>query len=413
MTLQATGRRHDIDALRAIAFGLLILYHVGMFYVPWDWHVKSVHLAPWLETPMLLVNQWRMPLVFLISGLAVNFLLGEGHAPRIGYRRFAWLRIRRLGWPLVFGMLVVVPPQAYFEALRNGAADPGYLSFLWRYFSLQDWPEGAFAGSDIGITWNHLWYLPYLLLYTLVLAAILSWFHGVVARLRAGFRRLRGLALVLVPVMLLMPIGIWVYPRFPYISHDLVSDGYAHAMYGTFFVYGYLIGRDAGLWADMARLRWRTTALAVLTFGVLRGYVAITPPDTSGVFDAALAFVVYLNRWTWLLVVLGWGHRLLNRPMPWLAYANRAVYPWYVLHQTLIVAAGAGLSSLGLGPVVEPVLLILVTVAGCAACMAFVERWAPWLGPAIGMKVRGRTAVSRGQATKRSGPASSVRVNPG
>ena len=68
----APGRRHDIDALRAIAFGLLILYHVGMFYVPWDWHVKSVHIAPWLETPMLLLNQWRMPLVFMVSGLAVN-----------------------------------------------------------------------------------------------------------------------------------------------------------------------------------------------------------------------------------------------------------------------------------------------------------------------------------------------------
>lgn len=35
-------RRHDIDALRVIAFWLLILYHVGMVYVlDWDYHVKS------------------------------------------------------------------------------------------------------------------------------------------------------------------------------------------------------------------------------------------------------------------------------------------------------------------------------------------------------------------------------------
>ena len=48
------GRRHDIDALRVCAFGLLILFHIGMFYVPWDWHVKSGHVAGWLELPMML-----------------------------------------------------------------------------------------------------------------------------------------------------------------------------------------------------------------------------------------------------------------------------------------------------------------------------------------------------------------------
>ncbi len=32
--LAAPPRRHDLDWLRIIAFGLLVLYHVGMFYVP-------------------------------------------------------------------------------------------------------------------------------------------------------------------------------------------------------------------------------------------------------------------------------------------------------------------------------------------------------------------------------------------
>jgi glucan biosynthesis protein C len=386
MTATTTGRRHDIDALRAIAFGLLILYHGGMFYVPWDWHVKSVHLAPWLETPMLLVNQWRMPLVFLISGLAVNFLLGEGAQRRMGYGAFALARIRRLGWPLMFGMAVVVPPQAYQEALANGATAPGYLDFLWRYFSLRPWPDGAFAGADPGITWNHLWYLPYLLFYTVALALLLRWFRPPVSALRTAFRRLRSLGLVLVPVAVLMPIGLWIYPRFPWISHDLINDGYAHAMYGTFFLYGYLIGRDEGLWSEMARLRRVTLVLAIVAFVVLRGMVVIAPVGDERPFEAALAFVVYLNRWSWLLVVLGWGHALLNRPMRWSGYATRAVYPWYVMHQSVTVLAGVWLSSLALGPVAEPVLLILLTAGGCAGIMYTVERWLPWLRTAIGMK---------------------------
>ena len=397
----STRRRHDIDALRAIAFGLLILYHVGMFYVPWDWHVKSAHAAPWLETPMLFLNQWRMPLVFLVSGLAVNFLLGEGGARRMGIGRFARLRISRLGWPLLFGMLVVVPPQAYQEALANGATDPGYLAFLWRYFTFQEWPRDAFSGSDPGITWNHLWYLPYLLFYTLVLACLLRWAGGAMGALRTGFRRLRGLGLALAPVAVLIPIGLWIFPRFPYISHDLLNDWYAHAMYGTFFLAGYLLGRDAGLWAELSRLRWPMLGVASLAFAGMLGLREITvePLDTAS--DAALLFLVYLNRWGWLMVVLGWGHRWLNRPMGWLDYANRAVYPWYVLHQTLIVVAGAWLTSLELGPVAEPLALILITAGGCALLMGAVERLAPWLGPALGMKIAGRAPHPRVAGDKR------------
>ena len=66
-------RRYDLDWLRVLAFGLLILYHTGMFYVAdWGWHVKSVHQSEWLQLPMLLSNQWRMPLIFLVSGLAAG-----------------------------------------------------------------------------------------------------------------------------------------------------------------------------------------------------------------------------------------------------------------------------------------------------------------------------------------------------
>ena len=55
-------RRHDLDWVRVAAFALLVLYHVGMFYVAdWDWHVKSAYLAEWLQWPMRVVNQWRMP----------------------------------------------------------------------------------------------------------------------------------------------------------------------------------------------------------------------------------------------------------------------------------------------------------------------------------------------------------------
>ena len=68
-------RRHDIDALRVLAFALLILYHTAMAYVDgWGFHLKSDYTAEWLQWPMLLVNRWRMQLLFLLSGIAIALM---------------------------------------------------------------------------------------------------------------------------------------------------------------------------------------------------------------------------------------------------------------------------------------------------------------------------------------------------
>lgn len=383
----ATGsdRRYDIDALRVFAFALLILYHVGMFYVPdWGWHVKSAYSFEWLKLPMTVVNQWRMPLLFLVSGLAVHFLLRS-----VGARGFAWVRTKRLLVPLLFGMAVVVPPQAYFQALSNGAFEGDYLEFLVRYFTFQPWPPGAFDGSHVGITWNHLWYLPYLLAYSLLLAALLP-----LLRSRAGvaftgwWRGLRGLRLWVLPVLPLVLATWTLSARFP-TTHDLLHDWHMHAQYGAMFFYGYWIGADAGLWAELRRRRWWLLAAAVGTFALFWWLRWITMPEAS--FMRALYDVAQrLNSWTWILLVLGWGHHLLNRPFRWLPYATESVYPWYVLHQSITVVAGYGLATLSLGPWLEPVLVVAATALGCLLVNEYVIRRANWLRPLFGMKRAGR-----------------------
>ena len=63
------NRRYDIDALRVLAFGILILYHCGMLFVPgWGWHIKSSYQVEALPSIMQFFNAWRMPLLFLVSG---------------------------------------------------------------------------------------------------------------------------------------------------------------------------------------------------------------------------------------------------------------------------------------------------------------------------------------------------------
>lgn len=379
----ATDRRHDLDALRVLAFGLLILYHVAMFYVAdWGWHIKSAYTAEWLKWPMRVVNQWRMPLLFVISGIAVNLLMR-----RTGPGGFARSRTRRLLVPLLFGMLVVVPPQAYWQAVANDAFDGSYGAFLVHYFTFRPWPEGAFDGSHVGITWNHLWYLPYLLVYSLVLAAALAALPArMPAAWRARFERLRGLRLWLLPALPLTVATWTLSARFP-TTHDLLHDWHTHAQYFAMFVYGWLIGTAPGLWAELRARRRVLLVAAIATFTAYAVLGHVTEPGPT-VGRALYDFAQRLNGWTWILLVLAWGHHLLNRPFAWLPYANEAVYPWYVLHQSVTIVAGALLSRYALGPVIEPLLVILATVLGCALLHEALIRRSAWLRPLFGLKPR-------------------------
>ena len=377
------ARRYDIDALRVMAFGLLILFHVGMFYVlDWGWHVKSTYQAEWLQAPMLFTNQWRMSLLFLISGLAVSFIWQKYTAGQ-----FALRRIWRLLVPLLFGMAFIISPQCYYEALNKGIIEPGYLTFMGQYLTFQDFPGEAWAGEEqIHWTWNHLWYLPYLLFYTLLLIPVGKLIDGPAAIVRRGFRRLRGAWIVVVPVLPLMVYFNLVFPHFPDITHALVDDWYAHAMYSTFFLYGFLIGRDAGTWRELSRLKKTTLALAVVFFALFLARGDLLPNDNSVWQQQLGALITYLNRWLWMITVLGWGHHLLNRPMKWLPYATEAVYPWYILHQTITLVVGYNLSQLQLGGLVESMLVLVATLGGCLVLHEFVIRRVRILRPFFGLK---------------------------
>ncbi len=384
------NRRHDIDTLRVLAFGLLILYHAGMIYVAptsdWGFTLKSSHLAEWLQYPMLFLNRWRMELLFLISGLAVHFLRGK-----IGLPGLAWKRTVRLLLPLVFGMLVVMPIQPYVGGLADHAIEPGFGTFLLHY-----WTHGY---KDYGLTWEHLWYLPYLWLFTMLLLPLLPLLESRLGqRLRASCLRLRGASLLVHPVLPLFAYGVllsWRYPE----THALVGDWYALALYATMFFYGYLLGTDDGLWAELARLRRVTLPLALACFAA---YLCLD--RFAGQFIHARAAVIVIKlltvwlhySYTWIAIaaVLGWGHALLNRPFRWLPYAREAVYPWYVLHQSLLLFFAWQLLPLGLGPVAEPALIVLGTIGGCALLHEFVIRRVRWLRPLFGLDaLRSKTAA--------------------
>lgn len=393
-------RRHDIDALRALAFGLLILYHGCMLYVggeDWGWHLKSTHLAEWLQVPMLFVNRWRMDLIFLVSGLSVHFLLHGTPAGRFVARR-SW----RLLLPLVFGCLVVVPVQPYVQGIANGAVEPGYLQFLGDYLGGRQWPRDAFDGWEHSFTWNHLWYLVYLWCYTLVFAALLP----LLRRLPNPFAHLRGGWLLVVPALPLLFYTFVLQPHFED-TGDLINDWYRHAIYFTVFLYGWWLGGTQVVWDELVRLRRRALPAALALAAVYLAMVFGLPDDVPAWIEGTVRTIRNFYIWMALCAILGWSKACLDKPFRWLPWANEAVYPWYVLHQSLILLIAYWLLPLRLGPVLEPALVFAGTIAGCWCLHEFVIRRVRWLRPCFGLKPRRRVVAMTGQfeAPPRAGRA--------
>ena len=143
-------RHHGMDWLRIGAFALLILYHIGMVFVPWDFHVKTAHPLPWVAIPMMAANSWRLMLLFVISGYASRALLSKG-AP-LG--SFMATRSTRLLIPLLFGVIAVVPVQPWIElAVKYRYSHDFGWFWLHDYFRFHRLHRIALP------TWQHLWFV--------------------------------------------------------------------------------------------------------------------------------------------------------------------------------------------------------------------------------------------------------------
>ncbi|HET7203828.1 MAG TPA: acyltransferase family protein [Steroidobacteraceae bacterium] len=379
------SRRHDLDWVRVSAFGLLVLYHVGMYYVTWDWHVKSPAASPALEPFMLLTGPWRLALLFLVSGVASAYLLEKRST------RFLAERSRRLLVPLLFGMAVIVAPQAYYEVVEKlpGGYHDGFLAFYGRYLAA----DGSFCRGDDCLvlpTWNHLWFLAYLWVYTgLVWIALRVAGPAKVARARASLeRRLAGAAAVVVPMLVLAGVRVLLVGRFEP-THALVDDWYNHAQYFPVFVLGFLLARAEAFWTALERYRWHAVSLAVPTCAALVWYFwwagfsdANPPPELARYVQRVLWGV---NEWAAIVAVLGFAYRFRNFDSRALRYLVPAVLPVYILHQTVIVVLAHNLQRFAIPPVIEGAFLLIATFVACFAGYEAVRR-VPWLRPLFGLK---------------------------
>ncbi len=372
-----------LDWVRIIAFALLVFYHVGMYYVTWDFHIKSPHASTLLERWMRLSSPWRMDLLFLVSGAATSFMLLRGGASGALLR----LRARRLLIPLVFGMLVVVPPQSWLEVVQKLDYGGDYFDFMRLY--LVGYKGFCFApGRCLMLpTWNHLWFLPYLFVYTLILWLWLRWQPNLLDRLADRLPSwLNGAGLFLWPILFLAVTRLALRARFP-VTHALADDWFAHSQYLVIFLLGVALARAPSLWLRMAQLRWLALTLALAAWALLiqGGWLGLANRASMGLTGP---LVYSTQQWCAMVAALGFAHIHLNRDGLTRRYLTEAVFPVYILHQTVILLLAQAFRPWMLGSGIEGALLVLSTFVISFAVFEIVKRLT-WLRPLFGLKLTG------------------------
>ena len=378
---RATARLFFLDWVRIIAFFVLILYHVGMVYVSWGWHVKSPAASDTLEPFMMLSSPWRLSLLFLVSGVASGSML-----TRLEPLRFMRQRSRRLLVPLLFGMLVIVPPQSYCEVVEKVGYGGSYLDFMRLYLSA--YHGFCQDGCLILPTWNHLWFVAYLWAYTIVLGLLMLALGPRFERLAHGLGRvLAGWRIVLLPAAVLGLARILMMERFPQ-THALLDDWYSHVNYLLPFLLGALMSRVPAFWPRVQALRWPCLALAAAGWALLMIWFALAeamPKDGSfRLLLLTMRGVYALLAWSAILAACGFARRHLDVDGPARRYLTPAVFPVYILHQTLIVVLARTLKPLHIQPGLEGMLLIVLTTVSCFAGYELVRRVAA-LRPLFGL----------------------------
>jgi surface polysaccharide O-acyltransferase-like enzyme len=383
-----------LDWARIIAFFILVLYHVGMYYVSWDWHLKSEFAGSALDPFMVLSAPWRLGLLFLVSGVVSQAMLR-----RLGTRAFLRRRTLRLLLPLLFGALVIVPPQSYIEVVHDVGYDGGYLRFMGRFLT----GYGGFCDHDGCLflpAWNHLWFLPYLWAYCLVLAALAACADG---RLEAASsvlaRRLGGWRLIVLPAVFLALARVTMLRHFGE-THMLVDDWFAHATYLYLFLLGALLGRAPQCWPRFAAMRWQALALAVTAWAATVCWyrLLLLFPDAAGTpaWFALMGSVYALLAWSAIVAACGFAQRHLHHDGPARAYLATAVLPVYLVHQTLIIVLAWLLKPARLAPGIEAPVLVVLTLTLSFGLYEAVRR-VHFLRPLFGLPLASPGAVRRSQ----------------
>jgi surface polysaccharide O-acyltransferase-like enzyme len=210
-----------------------------------------------------------------------------------------------------------------------------------------------------------LWFLQYLFLISLVTLPLLLFLKSSrgrrwLTRLAEGCDRRGGIFLFVIPLALVL-IGL----RGLFAAQRSWADFFWYALY---FVIGYIMAADARFTNAVKRHGWVCLVLWIVGFcgGVallvlVLGYDPIPGDEPFSPMYVLYQIVWSITSWSAVVFVLSIGARYLDSNHKVLAYGNEAVLPFYLFHQTVILAVGFFVIGWNLG--ILPKLLIVSAIS--------------------------------------------------
>ena len=375
-----TSRLHYIDWLRVLAFMTLIIFHCAVPFVEhYNWEINSEDTSPWITRIIWWTHQWRLPLLFFIAGVGVRFSL-----KRRSILTFFGERCVRLFIPLVFAIFCITPIQVYFEWLQKGRVTSSYWEFYPQVFEIVPYPEGAF-------TWSHMWFVAYLFVFTIIMlplfaTAKVAWFKRLKQPLNFIFKSPVAHILLAIPFIVYIYVLFLDWPE----QGSLIDDWYVFIMSITFYLFGFLLSGIDNFWKSCERYRGWFLLIALLTASHLFvnyfwNYHEMKP-TTSGKEFYVYALLNGTHIWAIILTTIGYAMRYLNFGSRRLTYLNQAIYPFYIMHQAVIVASGYYILQWNIGILFKLLSLIVICVASIWLCYHLIIRHTILTRVLFGMK---------------------------
>lgn len=344
-TTQKCERQFYIDWVRILLILSVFLFHIGMIFNTWDWHIKNDRqFGGMLEGIMAFLHYWRMPLLFLISGAGTYFALGKRSSAQYLGERF-----RRLFIPFMVGVFILVPVQVYIEKASSYSSLVDFYSHMFEGF----YPEGNFS-------WHHLWFIVYLFVIALFISPFLGMLRSVrfkcfISRMEGFITKPLALNILIVPLILSQ---VLLRPYFEVNTNDLIHDCASMAMYIIFFLSGFILLPNKKIAESIRQQRFlylaETIIITVLMFLLPSRMGSAHLGDL--IWDVSSVYIAL----TCGIAALGFAKHHLNRDSTFRKLANEAIFPFYLLHQPVIVVVGYYVVGLH-GPVLLKVLFITLS----------------------------------------------------
>lgn len=368
------SRKYYLDWLRVIAFASLIFYHIGMLYSEnWGFHFKSNYTSQYVEYLMLVFSPWRMLLIWFISGVALRFMIDKVSSFK-SWLHFTLYRSIFLLLPLLVGLWLIVPLQLFAEMSQQGVIDISYWQFYLAFIETNNtlfinYQSGVWPNVDV----NHLWYLRslwqfMLIIIVLTLFARLPFIAPLKTFAKGGMSF--GLLITLLTIAVL------------FTSHYLTGDSIRETNGLILLLAGYILAKNTYFWNCLNK----NLVLLALSFAVLFVLIILSYQKVFTLPHFILSASYNIQRVVGVFFVLAFAHRFLNFNTYYLKQLNVWVFPFYLLHQSILIILCFLLQPLSLGPVAEPFIIITGTWSFCGVITWGITRidvLRPLLGVAI------------------------------